>query len=253
MTAMVGCVGDLQVIQSSSIQAGASIQRVVSFAISLVCDRLGAPKGIVFAATQIFHNRTTEETTCMTSAVAIPLFSEHINPPKTPPVDVRLSASHTAPAQETPRGDTGDLFLDFFWSILIVINQAQAAAYTILKRIQERTAMVEFLGNLIADIHAEPPGGLDWTNNPKMKDNLDKARALGIDIQKGYKFSEPERKALVQKIEAFKASFEKTSQLEMTDMQRHNQEITMTHEIRSGTLKSRRDMFDAPLKGIKGQ
>ena len=132
-----------------------------------------------------------------------------------------------------------------------ILGQAEAEAHDLYMRIKERTDSIDLLTLLISKINSEK-GAIDWSNNEEMKQLIEKARALGVDIPQGkFKWNEDEKKLLKENIQMRKDSMEKVTQLERTDMQRYLQEASQCHQARSNVLKLLKEVMDTIIHNMR--
>lgn len=137
-----------------------------------------------------------------------------------------------------------NIYIRFMALMARILGQAEAEAHQLYLRIKERTDAIDHLTLLISKINSEK-GAIDWTKNEEMKQLIDRARALGVDIPEGkYKWTEDEKKMLKENIQMRKDSMEKVTQLERTDMQRFLQEASQCHQARSNVLKLLKEVTD---------
>ena len=144
-----------------------------------------------------------------------------------------------------------NVYIRFMALMARILGQAEAEAHDLYLRIKQRTDSIDLLTALISKINSEK-GEIDWSNNEEMKQLIEKARELGVDIPKEkYKWSEDERKLLKENIQMRKDSMEKVTQLERTDMQRFLQEASQCHQARSNVLKLLKEVMDTIIHNMR--
>lgn len=158
-------------------------------------------------------------------------------------------ASKTSPSSSGSRaqkalGGIENIYIRFMALMARILGQAEAEAHQLYLRIKDRTDAIDVLTLLMSKINSEK-GAIDWSKNEEMKQLIEKARAIGVDIPEGkYKWTEDEKKMLKENIQMRKDSMEKVTQLERTDMQRFLQEASQCHQARSNILKLLKEVTD---------
>lgn len=183
----------------------------------------------------------------------------------------RISAA-SSPSKEnraSPRAQAGDgsseggrkangpvegvesIFIRFMALMARILGQAEAEAHDLYQRIKHRTDDVDTLTLLLSKINSNS-GKIDWSKNEEMKQLLERARSLGVDIPAGkYTWTEEEKKVLKENIQMRKDSMEKITQLERTDMQRYLQEASQCHQARSNILKLLKEVTDLIVSNMR--
>lgn len=172
-------------------------------------------------------------------------------------VKASRKVSRTQAAKESngsttePVGSMQNIYIRFMALMARILGQAEAEAHDLYMRIKERTDNIDLLTVLVSKINSEK-GEIDWSNNDEMKQLLEKARALGVDIPEGkYQWSEEEKKLLKENVQMRKDSMEKVTQLERTDMQRYLQEASQCHQARSNVLKLLKEVMDTIIHNMR--
>lgn len=148
-------------------------------------------------------------------------------------------------------GSVESIFFRFMSLMARILGQAEAEAHNLYLRVKERTDGIDHLTLLISKINSEK-GAIDWSKNDEMKQIVEKARALGVDIPEGkLKWTEDEKKLFKENIQMRKDSMEKLTQLERTDMQRFLQEASQCHQARSNILKLLKEVIDTILANMR--
>jgi hypothetical protein len=159
------------------------------------------------------------------------------------------SNSKVSPAQTL--GSVENIYIRFMALMARILSQAEREAHELYVRIKERTDNIDLLTLLLSKVNSEK-GAIDWSNDEKMKELIEKARAIGVDIPKDkFKWSEEEKKLLKENIQMRKDSMEKITQLERTDMQRYLQESSQCHQARSNVLKLLKEVTDTILANLR--
>lgn len=156
-------------------------------------------------------------------------------------------------ASQTNRslGSIENIYVRFMALMARILGQAEAEAHDLYMRIKERTDSIDLLTLLVSKINSEK-GAIDWSNNEEMKQLIEKARALGVDIPQGkLKWTEDEKKLFKENIQMRKDSMEKVTQLERTDMQRYLQEASQCHQARSNVLKLLKEVMDTIIHNMR--
>jgi hypothetical protein len=170
-------------------------------------------------------------------------------------IERKAARAGAVEAQDEPKPDpitsVENLFNRFMALMARILGQAEAEAHELYLRIKERTDDIDLLTLLISKINSEPHG-INWKNNPEMRQLVDRARALGVDIPAGkYEWSVDEKKILKENIQMRKDSMEKITQLERTDMQRFLQEASQCHQMRSNILKLLKEVVDTIVHNMR--
>lgn len=148
-------------------------------------------------------------------------------------------------------GGIESIYFRFMALMARILGQAEAEAHALYIRIKERTDSIDLLTLLVSKLNSEK-GAVDWSNNEEMKQLIQKARELGVDIPEGkYKWSEEEKKFFKENIQMRKDSMEKVTQLERTDMQRYLQEASQCHQARSNILKLIKEVMDTIIHNMR--
>lgn len=152
---------------------------------------------------------------------------------------------------ETNAASIDNIFIRFMALMARILGQAELEAHSLYLRVKERTDNIDLLTLLLSKINSEK-GAIDWSKNQEMKDLIDKARALGVDIPNNkYQWSENDKKMLKENIQMRKDSMEKITQLERTDMQRYLQEASQCHQARSNVLKLLKEVNDTIIHNMR--
>lgn len=145
----------------------------------------------------------------------------------------------------------GNIYIRFMALMARILGQAEAEAHQLYLRIKERTDSIDTLTLLVSKINSTD-GKIDWSENEEMKQLVDKARSLGVDIPEGkYEWSEDEKRLLKENVQMRKDSMEKVTQLERTDMQRYLQEASQCHQARSNVLKLLKEVMDTIIHNMR--
>jgi hypothetical protein len=161
------------------------------------------------------------------------------------------SGGSSPPKANQSLGSVENIYIRFMALMARILGQAEAEAHDLYMRIKERTDSIDLLTLLISKINSEK-GAIDWSNNEEMKQLIEKARALGVDIPQGkFKWNEDEKKLLKENIQMRKDSMEKVTQLERTDMQRYLQEASQCHQARSNVLKLLKEVMDTIIHNMR--
>jgi hypothetical protein len=148
-------------------------------------------------------------------------------------------------------GSVENIYFRFMALMARILGQAEYEAHQLYLRIKERTDNIDVLTLLISKVNSEK-GAIDWSNNEEMKQLVERARAIGVDIPQGkYTWSEEEKKLLKENIQMRKDSMEKMTQLERTDMQRFLQEASQCHQARSNVLKLLKEVVDTIIANMR--
>lgn len=159
------------------------------------------------------------------------------------------SARSSGSVGHTPSID--NVYIRFMALMARILGQAEAEAHELYLRIKERTDSIDVLTHLLSKINSEKKD-IDWTKNEEMKQLIERARQLGVDIPQGkYKWNEDEKKLLKENIQMRKDSMEKMTQLERTDMQRYLQEASQCHQARSNVLKLLKEVMDTIIANMR--
>lgn len=167
-----------------------------------------------------------------------------------------VSSSRTTHMAATPHiqsssGGIENIYIRFMALMARILGQAEAEGHALYLRIKERTDNVDALTLFVSKINSEK-GNIDWSKNEELKQLVDKARALGVDIPAGkYQWTEEEKKLLKENVQMRKDSMEKITQLERTDMQRYLQEASQCHQARSNVLKLMKEVMDVIIHNMK--
>lgn len=175
--------------------------------------------------------------------------SAHGPRPTSPRAQATGGSTSSGPRQAPASIDS--IYIRFMALMARILGQAELEAHELYLRIKERTDNVDVLTLLLSKINSEK-GAIDWTNNEEMKNLIEKARAIGVDIPKDkLKWSEDEKKLLKENIQMRKDSMEKVTQLERTDMQRYLQEASQCHQARSNILKLLKEVTDTIIANLR--
>ncbi len=159
--------------------------------------------------------------------------------------------SNQNPGSYKSGGSVDSIYIRFMALMARILGQAEYEAHQLYLRIKERTDNIDVLTLLVSKVNSEK-GAIDWSNNQEMKQLIDRARAIGVDIPQGkYSWSEEEKKLLKENIQMRKDSMEKMTQLERTDMQRFLQEASQCHQARSNVLKLLKEVVDTILANLR--
>ena len=158
--------------------------------------------------------------------------------------EVKSSEKAKSPCME-------DIFFRFMHLMGRILGQAEASANELYLQIKSRTDSIDILTTFMSKIN-NSTGDIDWSNDPALKDLVDKAKKIGVDIPDGkYKWTEDEKRLLKENIQMRKDSMEKITQLERTDMQRFMQEASQCHQARSNVLKLLKEVIDTIIHNIR--
>lgn len=147
--------------------------------------------------------------------------------------------------------DVGNIYNRFMALMARILGQAEAEAHDLYLRIKERTDNIDTLTLLLQKINATD-GAIDWSNNEEMKQLVEKARQIGVNIPPDkVKWTLEEKKMLKENIHMRKDSMEKVTQLERTDMQRYLQEASQCHQARSNILKLMKEVMDTIIHNMR--
>lgn len=145
----------------------------------------------------------------------------------------------------------GNIYIRFMALMARILGQAEAEGHQLYLRIKGRTDNIDTLTQLISKVNSSD-GKIDWSDDEEMKQLVDKAREIGVDIPKEkYSWSEDEKRLLKENIQMRKDSMEKVTQLERTDMQRYLQEASQCHQARSNTLKLMKEVMDTIIHNMR--
>lgn len=168
-------------------------------------------------------------------------------------------ASTTSEPPPTQSGNSGqaqigsmeNIYVRFMALMARILGQAEWEAHQLYLRIKERTDNIDALTLLLSKINSEK-GAIDWSKNEEMKQLIEKARALGVEIPEGkLKWTDDEKKLLKENVQLRKDSMEKITQLERTDMQRYLQEASQCHQARSNVLKILKEVIDTIIHNFR--
>ncbi|MCH9704407.1 MAG: hypothetical protein K0U13_06425 [Chlamydiae bacterium] len=155
-----------------------------------------------------------------------------------------MSASETL-------GSVGNIYVRFMALMARILGQAEAEAHQLYIKIKDRTDNIDTLSLLMAKINNSDKS-IDWTNDEQMKQLVDRAREIGVELPEGkYKWDETEKHLLKENIQMRKDSMEKITQLERTDMQRYLQEASQCHQARSNVLKLLKEVIDTIVHNMR--
>ncbi|ACZ32924.1 conserved hypothetical protein [Chlamydia pneumoniae LPCoLN] len=172
------------------------------------------------------------------------VFSRFI-PSKNP---LSVGSSIHGPIQ-TPKVE--NVFLRFMKLMARILGQAEAEANELYMRVKQRTDDVDTLTVLISKINNEKKD-IDWSENEEMKALLNRAKEIGVTIDKEkYTWTEEEKRLLKENVQMRKENMEKITQMERTDMQRHLQEISQCHQARSNVLKLLKELMDTFIYNLR--
>jgi len=176
--------------------------------------------------------------------------SDHPSLPQTTRSNANVGTNGNASPYQVV-GSVENIYIRFMALMARILGQAELEAHELYLRIKERTDNVDILTLLLSKINSEK-GDIDWSNNEEMKQLIEKARAIGVDIPKDkLTWSEEEKKLFKENIQMRKDSLEKVTQLERTDMQRFLQEASQCHQARSNILKLLKEVTDTILANIR--
>ena len=144
-----------------------------------------------------------------------------------------------------------NIYIRFLALMARILGQAEAEAHQLYLKIKERTDNIDILSLIVAKIN-NSPGDIDWSQDPKMRELIDRAREIGVELPEGkYAWSEAEKHLLKENIAMRKDSMEKITQLERTDMQRYLQEASQCHQARSNVLKLLKEVIDTIIHNMR--
>jgi len=144
-----------------------------------------------------------------------------------------------------------NIYVKFMALMARILGQAEAEAHQLYIKIKDRTDKIDTLSLLMAKIN-NAGKAIDWSNDPQMKELVDRAREIGVDLPEGkYKWEESEKHLLKENIQMRKDSMEKITQLERTDMQRYLQEASQCHQARSNVLKLLKEVIDTIIHNMR--
>ncbi len=160
--------------------------------------------------------------------------------------------STTTPPNQTVNLESIDnIYVKFMALMARILGQAEAEAHQLYIKIKDRTDKIDTLSLLMAKIN-NAGKAIDWSNDPQMKELVDRAREIGVDLPEGkYKWEESEKHLLKENIQMRKDSMEKITQLERTDMQRYLQEASQCHQARSNVLKLLKEVIDTIIHNMR--
>ena len=148
-------------------------------------------------------------------------------------------------------GSIENIYVKFMALMARILGQAEAEAHELYMKIKERTDKIDTLSLLMAKINSCKKD-IDWSRDPQMRELVDRAREIGVDIPAGkYKWDEGEKHLLKENIQMRKDGMEKITQLERTDMQRYLQEASQCHQARSNVLKLLKEVVDTIIHNMR--
>ena len=148
-------------------------------------------------------------------------------------------------------GGVENIYIKFMALMARILGQAEAEAHQLYIKIKDRTDQIDTLSLLMAKVNNSPKD-VDWSNDPKMQELVQRAREIGVDLPEGkYKWEESEKHLLKENIQMRKDSMEKITQLERTDMQRYLQEASQCHQARSNVLKLLKEVIDTIIHNMR--
>ncbi len=164
-------------------------------------------------------------------------------------IDNKTSA--TDEPQPSYLGSVGNIYIRFMALMARILGQAEAEAHQLYIKIKDRTDQIDTLSLLMAKINNSPKE-IDWTQDPKMQELVNRAREIGVDIPADkYKWAESEKHLLKENLQMRKDGMEKITQLERTDMQRYLQEASQCHQARSNVLKLLKEVIDTIIYNMR--
>lgn len=151
----------------------------------------------------------------------------------------RMSAKITAAQNQ---GETKDAYIGALEQGLRQVRLLQQDTHEFYAKLKARTDCLEALSKLVTEINnnASNTGKVNWAGDARVKELLDQARALGVNIPEGkYEFTLDERKLLKEDLEERKTHFRSLAQTERLEYQHLLSDLNIWLEFCSQVLKSR--------------